>query len=146
MSPKLIPSVRLEIEQWICQLSLSPDTLSCNDFSFFLFPFLSSLTQIKTLLNYHFLFKLCIVFGPDNLHFNQDTYQVPTIRQAINLIYSDPNRQIHIFIISGTGNIQKKRDYMKCYNLNWLNKHKYELTKVSEASRTSLQPNGSHFP
>lgn len=86
-----------------------------------------------------------MVFGPDNLQFNQDTYQVPTIWQAINLIYSDPNRQIHIFIISGTSNIQKKRDYKKICNWNWFNKHKYELTKVSEASRTSVQPNGYHL-
>lgn len=42
-----------------------------------------------------------MVFGPHNPQFNQDTYQVPIIWQAINLIYSDSNRQIHIFIISG---------------------------------------------
>lgn len=50
---------------------------------------LSSLNQIKTLLNYHFLLKLCVALGPDNLQFNQDTSQAPTIWQTITLIYSD---------------------------------------------------------
>lgn len=45
--------------------------------------------EIETFLNYHFLLILRMASGPDNCHFNQDTFQVPTRWQAINPIYSE---------------------------------------------------------
>lgn len=74
-----MPSVSPEIEQGARQLAPSPHVLlKC-----------ASCSQREALRCFHFLFTMHVAFGPDNSHFNQDTYQAPTIWQAINLVYPD---------------------------------------------------------
>lgn len=102
--------------QWFCYVLLKPD----KD------------------LNHCFLLKLCLAFGPHNPQFNQDTSNTNHMADYQSHSHRHPNRQIHLSIHHRNSNIPgKKRDLRNISDLNWSNRHKNELTEISEASRTS---------